>query len=273
MSKERSDVYSGVPHMTKAKYVEQTKGGGKSVKKVLQPQQDTKPKQSRLDVKDQKQNGLVPYYGYLLDNTILDKMVLDNLISRCIMMIEDREEIIKPTTQRERNRVLLDILTDRPYNTMEVLKDVLQESNPQNTDVQELVNRMQCYESFDEYISCQDIIIHEHIGKLQRNYLMFVNDMDCRTDILDHLYETGVLDTEEKEEVYNVSITRHESNILLLSKLVLKGEDAYGKFLEALRHGQYYEMASDIEKTAVSEFEIQWCQIGKKQLRDREKKK
>ncbi|CAG2236435.1 NAB [Mytilus edulis] len=105
---------------------------------------------------------------------------------------EDREEIIKPTTQRERNRVLLDILTERPYGTKEGLKDVLQESDPLNSDVQE-------------------ILIHEHVIKLQKNYLMFVNDMDCKTDILDHLYETGVLDTEEKEEVYNYSLTRHES--------------------------------------------------------------
>ncbi|CAC5416924.1 unnamed protein product [Mytilus coruscus] len=90
---------------------------------------------------------------------------------------------------------------------------------------------------------------------------MFVNDVDCKTDILDHLYETGVLDTEEKEEVYNFSITRHESNRILLSKVVRKSEDAYGKLLESLRCGPYNDVVSDIEKTAVSELEIQWCQI------------
>ncbi|CAG2201967.1 NAB [Mytilus edulis] len=245
----------------------------KSENTEIQPQQDTKSKQTQRVVKDQKQHGLVPYYDELINKTVLDKMVLDSLISRCILMIEDREEIIKPTTQRERNRVLLNILTNRPYGTFEVFKDVLQESNPYNTDVQELVSKMQCSDSRDKDINCNDIMIHEHIVKLQKNYLMFVNDVDCKTDILDHLYEKGVLDTEEKEEVYNFSITRHESNRILLSKLVRKGEDAYGKLLESLRRGPYNDVVSDIEKTAVSELEIQWCQIGIKQLRDREKDK
>lgn len=72
-------------------------------------------------------------------------------------MIEDRDEIIKPATQTERNKVLLDILIKRPYGTFNVLKDVLKESDPYNTDVQELVSRMQCIESCDESISCHDI--------------------------------------------------------------------------------------------------------------------
>ncbi|XP_071152333.1 uncharacterized protein [Mytilus edulis] len=246
----------------------------KSENTEIQPQQDTKSKQTQRVVKDdQKQHGLFPYYDELINQTVLDKMVLDNLISRCILMIEDREEIIKPTTQRERNRVLLNILTKRPYGTTEVLKDVLQESNQYNNDVLEIVSKMQCSDSCDEPFSCHDIMIHEHIVKLHKNYLMFVNDMDFRTDISDHLYETGVLDSEEKEEVYNFSITRHESNRLLLSKLVRKGEDAYVKLLEALKHGGNEDVVSDIEKTAVSDLEIQWCQIGIKQLRDREKKK
>ncbi|VDI51002.1 Hypothetical predicted protein, partial [Mytilus galloprovincialis] len=76
-------------------------------------------------------------------------MVLDNLISRCILMIEDREEIIKPTTQRERNKVLLDIF--------HVFKDVLKESDPHNSDVQEFISRMQCTVNSDENMSCHEI--------------------------------------------------------------------------------------------------------------------
>ena len=88
-------------------------------------------------------------------------MVLDNLISRCILMIEDREEIVKPTTQRERNKVLLDILTERPYPTFHLFKDVLLESEPSNSCVQEIVRKMMSTENRDEHISWQG---HE-IGK------------------------------------------------------------------------------------------------------------
>lgn len=86
--------------------------------------------------------------------------------------------------------------------------------------------------------------------------------MDCKTDILDHLYGTGVLDTEEKEAVGCLSHTRHESNIILLNKLVRKGEDAYKRLVEALGHGQYNDVAFEMENNQVSELEIQWCQIG-----------
>ncbi|XP_052073712.1 uncharacterized protein LOC127711644 [Mytilus californianus] len=200
-------------------------------------------------------------------------MVLDNLISRCILMIEDREEIIKPATQSERNKVLLDILTERPYGTFKVFKDVLKESDPYNTDVQELVSRMQFIESCDKNISCHDIVFHEHIVKLQKNYMMFVHDVYSKTDIADYLYETGVLNTEEKEEICSSSITRHESNRILYAKLFRKGEDAYKHLLKALRHGQYEDITSNIENTQVSEHEIQLCQLGMKKLREREKKK
>ncbi|CAG2226328.1 NAB [Mytilus edulis] len=136
----------------------------KSEKKELLKQPYTTQYQTHSEVKDQKHHehhDLTRYYDELLDNTVLDKMVLDNLISRCILMIEDREEIIKPTTQRERNKVLLDILSERPYPTFQLFKDVLQESEPSNSYVQEIVRKMTSTESRDEHISYQG----QEIGK------------------------------------------------------------------------------------------------------------
>ncbi|CAC5390146.1 unnamed protein product [Mytilus coruscus] len=127
----------------------------KSEKKKAHPKEDTTQKYTQSVIKDHGHPGLTGYYDELVDNTVLDKMVLDNLISRCILMIEDREEITKPTTQRERNKVLLDILTERPYPTFHLFKDVLQESEPSNSYVQELVKKMMSTESRDEHISYQ----------------------------------------------------------------------------------------------------------------------
>ncbi|XP_076105820.1 uncharacterized protein LOC143074156 [Mytilus galloprovincialis] len=218
---------------------------------------------------------LTGYYDELLDNTVLDKMVLDNLISRCILMIEDREEIVKPTTQRERNKVLLDILTERPYPTFHLFKDVLQESEPSNSCVQELVKRMMSTESRNEPISWQghEIELNNHKVKLQKNYMMFVHGVDSKTDIADHLYQSDVLSTEEKEEICNSSLTQQESNRLLYNTLIRKGGDAYTHLLEAVRHGKYQDVASEMEKTELSDQEIQLCQIGMKKLKDRHEKK
>ncbi|CAG2227858.1 unnamed protein product [Mytilus edulis] len=136
----------------------------KSEKRKANLKDETSQKQTKSEVKDQEHgvhHDLTGYYDALLDDTVLDRMVLDNLISRCIIMIEDREEIIKPTTQRERNKVLLDILTERPYPTIHLFKDVLQESEPSNSYVQELVKKMISTESRDEHISWQEHEIGE----------------------------------------------------------------------------------------------------------------
>ncbi|VDI63242.1 Hypothetical predicted protein [Mytilus galloprovincialis] len=103
--------------------------------------------------------------------------------------------------------------------------------------------------------------------------MMFVHGVDSKTDIADHLYQSDVLSTEEKEEICNSSLTQQESNRLLYNKLIRKGGDAYTHLLEAVRHGEYHEVASGMEKTELSDQEIQLCQIGMKKLKDRHEKK
>lgn len=93
---------------------------------------------------------------------------------------------------------------------------------------------------------------------------MLVHEVDCKTDITDHLYEKGVLNTEEKEEICNNSLTRQNSNRMLQNKLFSKGEDAFRHLIDALRHAQYDEIALGVENTQVSENEMQLCQIGNK---------
>ncbi|CAC5381644.1 unnamed protein product [Mytilus coruscus] len=90
---------------------------------------------------------------------------------------------------------------------------------------------------------------------------MLVHDSDCKTDIADHLHAAGVLNSEDIEDICNSSLSRHESNRILYNKLFRKGEDAYKHLLEALEHGQYDDLASTLEKTHISEHDIQMCQI------------
>lgn len=82
------------------------------------------------------------FYSDILTCTILDKNVLDELISRCILTIDDREEIIKPATQTERNKILLDLLISRPYDVLNLFMVILKQSDPDNSNVQALVSKM-----------------------------------------------------------------------------------------------------------------------------------
>lgn len=105
-------------------------------------------------------------------------------------------------------------------------------------------------------------VIEDHIVKLQNNYMIFVQDVNCKTDILDYLYEIDVINTEEKEEILTSALTRYDSNRMLYSKLVRKGETAYLSLCKALRHGAYSDIASSMEDTKISDHEKQLCQIG-----------
>lgn len=107
----------------------------------------------------QSQVGIQPYYDEVISITELDKTVLDHLISKCVILIEDREEVAKLATQFERNKAILDILMERPYNTSNLFKDVLLQWNPNNSDVLEFAEKMHLTESNDNPIDLQPRLI------------------------------------------------------------------------------------------------------------------
>ncbi|CAG2239851.1 unnamed protein product [Mytilus edulis] len=270
-----SEFYPGLPHMRKDVHWKQTKGEGpiatnKLEKKTIEQQEDTRSRPTQRVIKDQKQHGLFPYYDELINQTVLDKMVLDNLISRCILMIEDREEIIKPTTQRERNKVLLDILTDRPYGTFQVFKDVLKESDPHNSDVQELISRMQCTVNSEENMSCNKINVNDNAIRMQKNYTLLVNNIVSTTDVTDYLIGEDIMQHEEREEVCASGLTTNESNRRLLDKLLYKDRNGYHQLLKALRHAEYLQIANEVSNTAVTELDQKLYRIGITKFRDRQ---
>ncbi|CAG2235169.1 unnamed protein product [Mytilus edulis] len=273
-----SEFYPGLPHMRKDVHWKQTKEKGQSllifmvcISEIREENNRTARRHSRSRptqrvIKDQKQHGLFPYYDELINQTVLDKMVLDNLISRCILMIEDREEIIKPTTQRERNKVLLDILTDRPYGTFQVFKDVLKESDPHNSDVQELISRMQCTVNSEENMSCNKINVNDNAIRMQKNYTLLVNNIVSTTDVTDYLIGEDIMQHEEREEVCASGLTTNESNRRLLDKLLYKDRNGYYQLLKALRHAEYLQIANEVSNTAVTELDQKLYRIGKQFL-------
>ncbi|CAG2237285.1 unnamed protein product [Mytilus edulis] len=71
---------------------------------------------------------LYHFYDKIIQDTILDKDVLDLLISKCILRIEDRAEIEHHPKPSDRNKCILDLLIQRPEDSYSVLLQVLKES-------------------------------------------------------------------------------------------------------------------------------------------------
>lgn len=74
----------------------------------------------------------------LIHSTILDKEVLDYLISKCVLTLDDRDEIDSFQVHSSRNQKLLEILIRRPYNTFDILFEALK-----HTGHHEVVQRME----------------------------------------------------------------------------------------------------------------------------------
>lgn len=63
----------------------------------------------------------------LIDGTALDTNILDLLISKCILSIQDREEITKQVSTSQRNEKLLYILQRQPYDSFYFFVEALKE--------------------------------------------------------------------------------------------------------------------------------------------------
>ena len=125
------------------------------------------------------QGGWQQHYEYIKDKTglELDKAVLDRLISECVMLIRDREEIDKPETQYKRNRVLLDILYNRPFPTFDIFIKVLVSVDPNHSDVESLQQRTrgspdQCPYNRLPFANCKGKL-HIHFSEKQLSYNVF----------------------------------------------------------------------------------------------------
>lgn len=83
------------------------------------------------------------FYDKIIQDTVLDKDVLDLLISRCILRIEDREEIEQYPRLSDRNKCILDLLIQRPEDSYRVLLEVLKETSSCSEDLLECMESQQ----------------------------------------------------------------------------------------------------------------------------------
>ncbi|XP_071148490.1 uncharacterized protein [Mytilus edulis] len=218
-------------------------------------------------------NRLKHFYSDILTCTILDKNVLDELISRCILTIDDREEIIKPASQTERNKILLDLLISRPYDLLNLFIVILKQSDPDNSNVQALVSKMSTPDGHTLTLNKGNSSIpqqtetvteeNEYKIRLQKNFRALTLNMSCTGSISDYLVEREVLNLEDVQEINCLGLTTHESNRRLLAKMLRKDRLAYAIFIQALKQDiSNKELAKQIDETIITREERVMYTIG-----------
>lgn len=86
---------------------------------------------------------------------------MDSLISKCILTVDDEEEINKFLDQPSRNQKLLEILIHRPHNVFNIFVEAMKESDQQCNILLEKMTKF-----FDKDVTLQNV---PHIDEITGN--------------------------------------------------------------------------------------------------------
>lgn len=75
----------------------------------------------------------------IIFHTDFDPSIVDHLISSCVLTIDDGEDIMQANTRIEKNRILYDILFERPYNSLAPLQQA--SIDVKNTEIQSILEK------------------------------------------------------------------------------------------------------------------------------------
>ncbi|XP_052075397.1 uncharacterized protein LOC127712830 [Mytilus californianus] len=203
---------------------------------------------------------LYHFYDKIVQDTILDKDVLDKLISKCILRIEDRAEIEHYPRQSDRNKCILDLLIQRPQDSYSILLEVLKESSTCSTDLIACLEGQQL--SHHEVVSQSKVktITGYHSVRLQKNYYNLTENLSDVRNVIDLLISKGVLAPDDHAEIVSSGVSA-EINRRLIAKI--RSEQDYLFLLEALKVDPCNgELAHDLESTDVSQDELNLVQTA-----------
>ena len=114
-------------------------------------------------------HSLSQFYDEIIRTTTLDGCVLDYLISKCLLTIDDRAEVTQCARPSERNKKVLDKLLQLPSNTCHVFIEALRKAGPNHNDlVERLVKRdSEATFPYESQVSSDDRLIGELIRYLR----------------------------------------------------------------------------------------------------------
>ncbi|CAG2206753.1 unnamed protein product [Mytilus edulis] len=203
---------------------------------------------------------LYHFYDKIIQDTILDKDVLDLLISRFILMIEDRTKIEQHPKPSDRNKCILDLLIQRPEDSYSVLLEVLKESPTCSKDLIECMEGQTTHQEVVSQSIVKSSITGNHSVRLQKNYHHLTQNLSDVRNVIDSLISKGVLEPDDHVEIVSSGVSA-EMNRKLIAKI--RSEQDYLSFLEALKEDPgNEELASDLESTDVSKEELNLVQTA-----------
>ncbi|CAG2224382.1 unnamed protein product [Mytilus edulis] len=192
--------------------------------------------------------GFNEFKDELIRSTILDEEVLDILISKCVLILDDKDEIDSFSDQSSRNNKLLEILMYRPYHTFNIFVEALKESDQKCHTA--LLANMEA-KITDKSLTLQQPIqykediadIEKQTVKLIKWFKTLVHEIDVdKTGILDKLSAKGIIRIEDKAELRSAALTPREKSRGLLENIIRKNNlSANTTFLDVLREDSCYQ--------------------------------
>ncbi|XP_035677366.1 death-associated protein kinase 1-like [Branchiostoma floridae] len=149
--------------------------------------------------------------------------ILDHLLARDILTIEECDVIRANNTPQDRARALLDTVGTKGEDTLEVFQSVLREVEPRAADL--LMSSMMSTQRTDEPQDRED--------QLTRHRPELVRALSHVEPLLDHLQARDVISTEESDIIRTKS-TSQERARALLDTVGTKGGDARDVFSAVL---------------------------------------
>ncbi|VDI68418.1 Hypothetical predicted protein, partial [Mytilus galloprovincialis] len=211
---------------------------------------------------------LYHFYDKIIQDTILDKDVLDLLISKCILRIEDRAQIEHHPKPSDRNKCILDLLIQRPEDSYSVLLQVLKESPTCSKDLIECMEGQQfSHHEVHSQSKVKSCSTGNHSVRLQKNYYNLIQNLSDVRNVIDSLISKGVLEPDDHADIASSGVSA-EMNRKLIAKI--RSKQDYMLFLEALKEDPVSanaELASVLESTDVNQDELNQTVTGNHSVR------
>ncbi|VDI31749.1 Hypothetical predicted protein [Mytilus galloprovincialis] len=234
----------------------------------------------KKDVKMRSSKGAFKEFkDTLVRCTILDKEVLDNLISKCIMTVDDRDDIDSLAEQSSRNQRLLEILMHRPYNAFNIFVEAMKESDQQCHT--QLVTNMEAIVT-DKVLTLKNVPQKDEIAGIEKQtvklikwYNTIVHEIDIdKPGSLENLFSKELISQQDNTVVTSENTSQQEKIRRLLEEIIRKNaSSSYTAFLEFLKEDIcYMEYATKIEETDISDFDLELLCIGKRMKHERKRR-
>ncbi|CAC5366954.1 unnamed protein product [Mytilus coruscus] len=179
------------------------------------------------------------------------RKILDEMITHCVLSIDDRRHIEQHVRQTEQNQALLDVIIEKNSSTFRVFNDVLRETG--YDDIAQLLSSdpedIILYSRTVEMEELSECTVPFKV-RLQKNYVNIISTIKHEA-IVDHLISCDLF-TIDDQQFIEACPEQTEKNRKLIDRLWHCGEKGFLEFLNALSTDDVYvDLSNQIKHTKV----------------------